>query len=144
MAKRKPPSLVQARGDTKPLPAPKKYVSFSVKDSRSIEAAFQKLVAHEDAALQESANVKQAVSQQGDAQMRDKGNTSLEDAPSSGKSTNLRVPVNEDYLFDVDIEQRELAPVYWLGPVYDVRRGTWFHQGNQANANVIGHQSIDR
>jgi hypothetical protein len=41
----------------------------------------------------------------------------------------VKVPVNEDYLFDVDIERRELAPTYWLGPVYDVRRGTWFFQG---------------
>ena len=40
-----------------------------------------------------------------------------------------RVPVNEDRLFDVDIKKRELSPVYWLGPVYDVRRGTWFYQG---------------
>lgn len=38
------------------------------------------------------------------------------------------MPVNEDFLFDVDIEERELAPVYWLGPVYDVRRGSWFYQ----------------
>jgi DDHD domain len=27
----------------------------------------------------------------------------------------------------VDVERRELAPVYWLGPIYDVRRGTWFY-----------------
>ncbi len=40
----------------------------------------------------------------------------------------VRVPVNEDFLFDVDIEQRELAPVYWLGPIYEVRRGSWFYQ----------------
>lgn len=40
-----------------------------------------------------------------------------------------KVPVNEDYLFDVDIRKRELSPVYWLGPAYDVRRGTWFYQG---------------
>lgn len=33
--------------------------------------------------------------------------------------TGTRVPVNEDFLFDVDIEKRELAPVYWLGPIYD-------------------------
>lgn len=38
------------------------------------------------------------------------------------------MPVNEDFLFDVDIEKRELAPVYWLGPIYDVRRGSWFYQ----------------
>lgn len=30
-----------------------------------------------------------------------------------------RVAVNEDYLFDIDIEERELAPVYWLGPIYE-------------------------
>ena len=38
-----------------------------------------------------------------------------------------KVPVNEDFLFDVDVEKRELAPTYWLGPVYDVRRGSWFY-----------------
>lgn len=56
-----------------------------------------------------------------------------EDAPDAGfgrgtsnSLSGLRVPVNEDFLFDVTIEQRELAPVYWLGPIYEVRRGTWF------------------
>jgi hypothetical protein len=39
----------------------------------------------------------------------------------------VRVPVHEDFLFDVDIEQRELSPVYWLGPIYEVRRGSWFY-----------------
>jgi hypothetical protein len=39
----------------------------------------------------------------------------------------VRVPVHEDFLFDVDIEQRELSPVYWLGPIYEVRRGAWFY-----------------
>lgn len=37
-----------------------------------------------------------------------------------------KLPVNEDYLFDVDIGRRELAPAYWTGPIYEVRRGTWF------------------
>lgn len=36
--------------------------------------------------------------------------------------------MNEDFLFDVDVEKRELAPAYWLGPIYDVRRGSWFYQ----------------
>lgn len=46
--------------------------------------------------------------------------------PRSGKLSSLgdaeghtRVAVNEDYLFDVDIEERELAPIYWLGPIYE-------------------------
>ena len=53
-----------------------------------------------------------------------------EDAISKAerKSTPPKVPVNEDYLFDVDVENRELAPAYWLGPVYEVRRGIWFYQ----------------
>ncbi|KAK9487695.1 DDHD domain-containing protein [Lipomyces starkeyi] len=37
------------------------------------------------------------------------------------------VAVNEDRLFQVDIRQRELSPLYWNGPTYDVRRGTWFY-----------------
>lgn len=36
--------------------------------------------------------------------------------------------MNEDFLFDVDVDRRELAPAYWLGPIYDVRRGSWFYQ----------------
>ena len=47
---------------------------------------------------------------------------------STEKGGRVKVPVNEDFLFDVDIERRELAPTYWLGPIYEVRRGTWFYQ----------------
>ena len=43
-----------------------------------------------------------------------------------GEASSVKVPVNEDYLFDVDVKARELGPAYWLGPVYEVRRGTWF------------------
>lgn len=46
------------------------------------------------------------------------------------RTTSTKIPVNEDYLYDVHIEKRELEPAYWIGPVYDVRRGTWFYQDN--------------
>lgn len=36
------------------------------------------------------------------------------------------VEVNEDKLFQVDLKKLELSPVYWDGPVYEVRRGLWF------------------
>ena len=69
---------------------------------------------------------------QGDANTRkthgSRGNTSINEATSSEKEGMVKVPVNEDFLFDVDIEARELAPTYWLGPIYDVRRGSWFYQ----------------
>lgn len=48
--------------------------------------------------------------------------------PDENEMTSTKVPVNEDYLFDVHIEKRELEPAYWLGPVYEVRRGSWFFQ----------------
>ncbi|SCU94229.1 LADA_0G07338g1_1 [Lachancea dasiensis] len=36
------------------------------------------------------------------------------------------IPVNEDFLFEVDLAKREIKPAYWEGPVYEVRRGLWF------------------
>ena len=66
-----------------------------------------------------------------DSQALEKTYVSLDtDAPvdDSAPTTSTRVPVNEDYLFDVHIEKRELEPAYWLGPTYEVRRGSWFFQ----------------
>ena len=57
-----------------------------------------------------------------------KKNTSINDSSATEKGGLIKVPVNEDYLFDVDVEKRELAPTYWLGAIYDVRRGSWFYQ----------------
>ena len=64
----------------------------------------------------------------GRPQTSSQGNTSINESTSTEKGGTVKVPVNEDFLFDVDIEARELAPAYWLGAIYDVRRGSWFHQ----------------
>jgi len=83
-----------------------------VSDSDSIEAAYQKLL-------------------EGAETQRTNPPSKRKLSSASGKnveSDETHVPVNEDYLFDVDIAERELSPVYWLGPVYEVRRGTWFYQ----------------
>ncbi|RUP23231.1 LOW QUALITY PROTEIN: hypothetical protein BC936DRAFT_139035, partial [Jimgerdemannia flammicorona] len=45
---------------------------------------------------------------------------------------NPKVAVNEDYLFEVDVTQRTITPVFWDGPVYEVRRATWFMQGDSS------------
>lgn len=45
---------------------------------------------------------------------------------STEVATTSKVLVNEDGLFLVDLNSMELAPVYWEGPVYEVRRGLWF------------------
>lgn len=36
------------------------------------------------------------------------------------------VEVNEDRLFQVDLEKFRILPVYWEGPVFEVRRAIWF------------------
>ncbi|KAH7324443.1 DDHD domain-containing protein [Stachybotrys elegans] len=109
----------------KPLGQAKKFIAFSVSDSTALEASYQKLLeASEDASNKRSK--RKRTSTLGKQDNMSNTNMSREGSEVSGTST--RVPVNEDYLFDVDIEQRELAPVYWPGPIYEVRRGTWFYQ----------------
>jgi len=116
--KRKPvlPPMEPDKTSDKPPPVAKKYVPFSETDSRNIEAAFQKWAEQEEAAEKER------------LVCGTKGR-SLEGRQSRDGLKPIKVPVNEDYLFDVDVEKRELIPAYWIGPVYDVRRGTWFSQG---------------
>lgn len=41
------------------------------------------------------------------------------------------VDVKEDHLFLVDLTKMQLSPVYWPGPVYEVRRGKWFTSGGK-------------
>lgn len=124
--KRKPKLLKDVNVESKPLPAPKKYLTFSPGDSQSIEKAYQKFIEDEEdegQTVQTPIDLTTPESKPGR-----KENSSLEGDSPPKKRRTIKVPVNEDYLFDVDIEQRELAPVYWLGPIYDVRRGTWFYQ----------------
>ncbi|KAH0427415.1 DDHD domain-containing protein [Colletotrichum camelliae] len=128
--KRKPQFLrdkPKPTDDAKPPPQPKKFLPFAKGDSRAIELAYQRLL--EDSEKRRGDRSQRNVSggsRRGRKTIDDDGaHSSLETSPESTPKT--RVPVNEDYLFDVDIEKRELEPVYWLGPVYEVRRGTWFY-----------------
>lgn len=40
----------------------------------------------------------------------------------------FKIEVNEDHLFEVDITKMSMAPIYWSGAVYEIRRGTWFNK----------------
>lgn len=53
----------------------------------------------------------------------DYDNARLERAFQQGLKS---LDVKEDRLFLVDFAQMHLVPVFWPGPVYEVRRGTWF------------------
>jgi hypothetical protein len=116
--------------DTKPQPPPKKFVTFSEHDSKAIETAYQKLADEYDDPSKEQLRGEDDIGMSRSASSAGrKNNTSMNEAgldeSAGGK---IRVPVHEDFLFDVDIERRELSPVYWLGPIYEVRRGSWFYQ----------------
>ncbi|KAM4065932.1 DDHD domain-containing protein [Hirsutella rhossiliensis] len=114
--KRKPRLIKTAlppQKDIKPPPRPKKFTAFSPSDSKRLEARYQKLL--------EAAEDSHA------SPFKDSGSRTAQPGPSDAVN-GIHVPVNEDFLFHVDIEERELAPVYWLGPVYEARRGTWFFQ----------------
>ncbi|RPA76040.1 hypothetical protein BJ508DRAFT_242805, partial [Ascobolus immersus RN42] len=120
--KRKPFEQDSTTGENNapPVKKPKQYVAFTALDSAAIEDAYQKLIAEEDAAL---ANPKtEADLSHG---IEGLGLTAQE---VEAREKERRVPVNEDYLFDVDVKRRELVPAYWVGSTYDVRRGTWFFQ----------------
>ncbi|KAJ4422518.1 hypothetical protein N0V82_002852 [Gnomoniopsis sp. IMI 355080] len=121
--KRKPQlirGLKKKPEDAKPQPQPKKWVPFSPNDSRSIEAAYQSILEskEQEQDREDTSSRKPAGSRRGLSS----------EAEASDHEIGAKVPVNEDFLFDVDIQKRELAPVYWLGPIYDVRRGSWFYQ----------------
>jgi hypothetical protein len=122
--KRRPNPAGEKKEPEKKPGAPKKYAAFSKTDSKAIEAAFQKLGDEENAAEMGRKELSEGLGIQ-ESKTRDKPSVTLKD---KSQSEVVKVPVNEDYLFDVDVEQRELGPAYWLGPVYDVRRGTWFYQ----------------
>jgi hypothetical protein len=40
----------------------------------------------------------------------------------------LVVTVGHDGLYEVNTKTFEFAPIYWDGPIYEVRRGIWFEQ----------------
>ena len=88
----------------KPLAQPKKYSPFSASDSSAIESQYQKLL---EAAEAEPHVTSVSKSHEKDASI------------TSATTPDHHVPVNEDFLFDVNIEKRELTPAYWLGPVYE-------------------------
>lgn len=127
MPKRKPFGLAPPE-PSQPVAVAKKYIPFSEADSRNVETAFQKLADQEHATGPSRLLYDADTSRNGDLSNLEKDRGDRKDKDGNIVSP-VKVPVNEDYLFDVQIEARELIPAYWLGPVYDVKRGTWFFAG---------------
>lgn len=47
------------------------------------------------------------------------------------KNFSRKLDVNEDHLFEVDLEKFSMNPIYWDGPSYEIRRGIWFDDQNR-------------
>ncbi|EKJ69623.1 hypothetical protein FPSE_10219 [Fusarium pseudograminearum CS3096] len=110
---------------------PKKFNAFSTSDSRALEAEYQKLLEKTESTRSQALGSTNVATRKRKAEVTGDATDDISDQAAGipcSQPTGTRVPVNEDFLFDVDIESRELAPVYWLGPVYSVQRGTWFYQ----------------
>ena len=140
--KRKPQALIKPGEKPRQAGQPKKFVPFSAGDSRSIEQVFQRL-AEEEENKSKKGNVTGDITdatldaKQGVPEFGVLSNTSLDNCAGRPQKLPVKVPVNEDFLFDVDIDNRELAPAYWLGPIYDVRRATWFfNDGSTCDENL--------
>ncbi|KAI9805259.1 MAG: hypothetical protein M1833_005712 [Piccolia ochrophora] len=127
-APKRKPHLTAPSTDGKAVPTPKKYVSFGARDSRAVELAFQKLADEEDAKNHKDGQTKSGLSRHPSSGGQEATTETSSTGPDPTNDRRAKVPVNEDYLFDVDIAKRELGPAYWLGPIYEVRRGTWFYQ----------------
>ncbi|ODQ67879.1 DDHD-domain-containing protein [Nadsonia fulvescens var. elongata DSM 6958] len=67
-----------------------------------------------------------AFSQQDSKRLEDTYQKYLKRIPDNNNVCFRDLPVQEDELFSVNLEKLELAPVYWDGPIYEVKRGTWF------------------
>lgn len=96
--------------DYKQEKQPEKFIPFSDFDSKRLEKRFQQLEGQ--GALSGAAH-----------------GTAADRVSSATKDTIVDpiVEVNEDKLFQVDLQKYILSPVYWEGSLYEVRRGTWFN-----------------
>lgn len=116
-----------AKDSDKSPPPPKKFAAFQASDSRAIEATYQRLLEEQEERYANSPSATKLAGSASDYEDAAKSDRAV-GQEEKGMATPTRVAVNEDFLFDVDIFERELAPVYWHGPVYEARRGTWFYQ----------------
>lgn len=58
----------------------------------------------------------------------------------SNQTKELKVPVNEDLLFNVDLPNMELHAAYWDAPTYEVRRGIWFDSQGRPLCAELTHE----
>lgn len=66
----------------------------------------------------------------------DKATDHADDDSKHEKHADPCVDVLEDRLFTVDLDKLQLSPVYWEGPIFEVRRGLWFKDSMPVSTTV--------
>ncbi|KAL2911870.1 hypothetical protein HK105_208653 [Polyrhizophydium stewartii] len=99
------------RPPTQTPKTPQQWAPFSLSDSAAIEEIYQRL-------LRESQTTAAA-------------RPSVSPVRSTVREQTPRRPENcivggEDKLYEIDVENKEISPIYWDGATFDIRRGTWF------------------
>lgn len=136
--KRKALVFANNPSNTDKPPQPKKWNPFSAGDSRALEATFQKICDDAEEAERKKLHGQESTQKEEPRQWQIKERNIRWERLELNGELKAKVPVNEDFLFDVDVEGRELAPAYWIGAVYEVRRGTWFFQGMLPKSDASG------
>ncbi|GMM37907.1 putative carboxylic ester hydrolase [Saccharomycopsis crataegensis] len=127
---------------------PNKWENFSEIDSQKIERAYQQLYGKGG----EVSSLLRKVDEKIEARFQkliDYNQTTIKSfytnyRRNSNKDTPLKpyakVPVNEDNLFEADIQNFTLTSIYWDGPVYGIRRGLWFDNEGVPLTNEMSMQ----
>ncbi|EOD46242.1 putative ddhd domain-containing protein [Neofusicoccum parvum UCRNP2] len=140
-------ALVFADSAPKPdkPPQPKKWSPFSPGDSRAIEATFQKIC--DEAEETERKKLQREGPDPGEPSNDEPRQWQIKERHVRWERSEpngvlkAKVPVNEDFLFDVDVEERELAPAYWIGAVYEEQPKTHRLFGAHMNSVVTYQDS---
>ncbi|KAI9144542.1 DDHD domain-containing protein [Paraphysoderma sedebokerense] len=113
---------------------PQVFEEFTKRHSKQLEELYQKLSAWREATGQTTQVLLQQFQQQPQQLPSDIADTLPSPSTISPPARPLLPPfsttalVNEDNLFEADVNHMLLYPVYWKGPAYEVRRGLWFFQ----------------
>nr|KAJ3423000.1 hypothetical protein HK105_004959 [Polyrhizophydium stewartii] len=106
-----PVAFARASQPVRRIHSPLARAPFSLSDSAAIEEIYQRL-------LRESQTTAAA-------------RPSVSPVRSTVREQTPRRPENcivggEDKLYEIDVENKEISPIYWDGATFDIRRGTWF------------------
>lgn len=100
----------------------KKFLPFSDYDSRRVERRYREYRDEARLGARQGSGAGRGQTDQGQVE----GQVQNDGLDGPDGLVQPLVDVNEDRLFQVNVRDFSLAPVYWDGPVYEVRRGVWF------------------